>query len=178
MNEFSNVKVIVNPIKSQHVQVTVENNKGQISCEVLPTQIDFTNGLWQVKVHSVVVDNYFERKDPKALASVFDIRTNLISSYEQRDPNELNAICPELLKLGNFSKFTAKQLTLFSINLVWPKAIKQHSYFDNKMHHWFTIEAKPFNSFDVIVCARNRMPKMPSGCSLNFDIEFLFQRIK
>lgn len=178
MNDFSNVKVIVNPIRSQHVQVTVKNNKGQISCEVLPSQIDFTNGLWQVKVHSVVVDNYFDRIDPKALASVFDIRTSLISTYEQRGPNELNAICPELLKLGNFSKFLAKQLTLFSINLVWPKANKQHSYFDNKTHHWFTIEAKPFNSFDVFVCARNRMPIMPPDSILNFDIEFLFQRIK
>ena len=60
MNDFSNVKVIVNPIRSQHVQVTVKNNKGQISCEVLPSQIDFTNGLWQVKVHSVKYRGPFE----------------------------------------------------------------------------------------------------------------------
>jgi len=178
MNDFANVKVIVNPIRCQHVQVTVKNNKGNLNCEVLPSQIDFTSGLWQVKVNSVVVDNYINLQDPKTLVGVFDIKTSLISSYEQRDPKETEVICPELLKLGNFSKFSAKPLNLFSVNVIWPKALKQHSFFENEAQHWFTIEAKPYNSFDIIVCLRPRMPKMPANYAVNFDIEFLFQRIK
>jgi len=179
MNEFTNIKILENPIRTHRVKIKLKNNTAKVNTELLPSQIDFTEGLWQVKLNNVVADNYgvVDKLQSPAYSAVFDVRSNLITTYERKNTSDIS-LTPELFSLGNFSKFVAKNLTLFSFNVEFSQKTLKHILIKNLEPHWFTVEAKAFDSFDIIVCTRLRMPKMPATFVLNFELELLFRRIK
>ena len=126
MNEFTNVKVIQNPIKSHLESVTVLKGSGSHFFSFDPTHMNFNDGLWQMKVDNVCIHNY-QSKVTLPYEGVLNIRTNLISTLE---PNPLNIATFFTLNptLGVYAQFVSNNLVIYSCNVRLSSRTAGHNF--------------------------------------------------
>jgi len=182
MNDFSNVKVILNPIKSLCCGMTLKGSQinSKNLCEFLPRYLDFSEGVWNIKINTVIIQCAFPLATD-SFQAVMDIRTNLISTYVPKTVESglqsKEEICPTLQAFAQNSNFVQCDLSLFTF-LVNFKSSNKINFLENKTLNWFTVEAKPYNCFYVSFCNRTPLPEQIESAEFKIDVEFLFQRMK
>lgn len=159
-NNYSQVKLIQNPIKSVSCKHEFTNEETVHDCKLFPELLDLGCGVWQVAIQSVLVVNKTPRFPNDAEFNVvFDVKTNLSSSYKQIQ-----------------GQAVAIDETLCSFQV---KVAKEYDFvlFDPSSKIFFTVNNRPSDTFRIYLYV-NELLKRP-GLVYKFDviIRLLFQRM-
>lgn len=116
LNDFSNVKLIGNPVKSFVIQETFSEKDTVARCRLDSSFIDITQGVWLVAVsHVLLINDWTE-----SLNTVFDVTTNLcytcqIENHQPVTTNESIASFETRFQPGDFEFYSPKTLTFFTV---------------------------------------------------------------
>lgn len=155
-NIFSQVKVLTNPLKSVTCKHTFTNKQTIGECKLFPELLDLACGVWQVAVQSVLVRNNVEGT---TLDTVFDLKTNLTSSYKQVSGQAI-AVNETLCSLG--------------VN----HAYGGYTLYDPPAKLFFTLNNRPSDTFRVFFFENECI--IGEACKaykVEVEIRFLFQRM-
>lgn len=162
-NSYSQVKLLSNPLKSLSCKHQFTNQDTIRECKVFPELMDLGCGVWQVAVQSVLIVNRTPRfPNDEPLKTVFDIKTNLTSSYKQVQGSAV-----------------AIDETLCS----FPVALKKKDdfvMFDPPNKLFFTLNNRPTDTFKIYFFVNEllRTPGLPGLVyTLDVEIRLLFQRM-
>jgi hypothetical protein len=152
-----------NPLKQIRFVAAYKANNGSKLVEtenkwtvnIVPQYMDLTKGIWHVSLDSYV----YKCNSPLKIDTIFEISTSLCTSFESIQGTNLNQ-----------SVFTR----LGSIHAFSPANLCNYGPFEKK---WFLVE--PADSQFQLFITQNKMSviNVPS-VEVEFDISFLFQRIK
>jgi len=158
-NKYSQVKVLSNPLKTITCKHQFTHEDTRKDCKIFPELLDLSCGVWQVAVQSVLIVNKTKRFTNTPLNTIFDIKTNLTSSYKQVEGSAVavdETLCtfPVLLK---------KQFDFV--------------FFDPPIKIFFTVNNRPTDTFRIYFFV-NELLKTPSTI-YEFDVQLrlLFQRM-
>ncbi len=159
-NSYSQVKLIQNPLKSVSCKHQFSNEETVHECKLFPELLDLGCGVWQLAVQNVLVVNKTKRfPNDEAFNVVFDVKTNLTSSYKQIQ-----------------GQAVAIDETLCSFKV---KVAKEYDFvlFDPPSKIYFTVTNRPSDTFRIYLFV-NELLKTP-GQVYKFDviIRLLFQRM-
>lgn len=185
MNDFSNVKLLSNPIKTKKFSGNLSRESCDFDCPLLYQHMDITQGVWQIKVDSVL----FVKDDIMEIATVFDIKTDLLMTYDTlanvittgpdcRFPTGAGTVCPQLAMFEGYPAIAATQQTIWSKDI----AMTSHQKFifinsAQSASEWYTVDAPKLNGFRIIVQQRPSVSS-PLPHNLKVEINFLFRRMK
>lgn len=153
-NDFSNVKLIANPVKSFVIQETFSENNTVVHCRLDSSFIDITKGVWLVAVsHVLLINNSHE-----LLNTVFDVTTNLcytcqIMNHQPITTNECIASFQTRCQNGDFEFYSPTTLTFFTV--------QGHS-----------------NELFSLSLTKNKLWPEISPYKIKAEIRLLFQRMK
>jgi hypothetical protein len=159
-NRYSQVKLLNNPLKSVTCKQKFTNQDTVSDCKVFPELLDLGCGVWQVAVQSVLIVNRTPRfPNNEPFKTVFDIKTNLTSSYKQVE-----------------GAAVAIDETLCSFPVVL-QALNEFVMFDPPTKIFFTLDSRPTDTFRIYFFV-NELLKTP-GLVYQFDVQIrlLFQRM-
>ena len=153
-NDFSQVKILNNPIKTITCRHKFDNSETLLHCKIFKELLDLGQGVWQVAVQSVLINN----KTKTNLATVFDLKTNLSSSYKQVQGqavsvNETLTSIECRCRALDFVLFTPRQ-TIF-----------------------FTLNNRPNDHFKVFFAENELFKAKKTIYEVEVEIRFLFQRM-
>lgn len=157
LNDFVNVKSVDNPFKCVNFKGTFKQDQIKCLCYFYDRhQINLNEGLWTISVNDILVQN---NKD-KSIQAVFDIKTDLIPSYES-----------DLLQGASY--FTSKFQSIYSIDL----NLKTKGYIYKRPSQLFlSLTARPTSFFSVYFEPRGFFTNL--DYDFNVEVNFLFHRIK
>ena len=153
-NDYSQVKILNNPIKTITCRHKFDNSETVLQCKIFKELLDLGQGVWQVSVQSVLISNIAKTK----LATVFDLKTNLSSSYKQVQGqavsvNETLTSIECRCRALDFVLFTPRQ-TIF-----------------------FTLNNRPNDHFKVFFAENELFKAKKTIYEVEVEIRFLFQRM-
>jgi hypothetical protein len=158
-NSYSQVKLIQNPVKSVSCKHKFTNEETVHDCKLFPELLDLGCGVWQVAIQSVLVVNKTPRFSTNEFNVVFDVKTNLSSSYKQIE-----------------GQAVAIDETLCSFQV---KVAKEYDFvlYDPSSKLFFTVNNRPSDTFRIYLYV-NELCKS-EGQVYEFDviIRLLFQRM-
>jgi len=154
-NLYTQVKVLTNPIKSIICRHKFSTTETLHKCKVFPELMDLGCGVWQVAVQSVLAVNATQAK----VKSVFDLKTNLTSSYKQVSGQPI-----------------AVDETLCSFGLNLPKNF-DFNFYEPATKIFFTLNNRPSDTFKIYFYENELTKTAGSAYQLNVEIRLLFQRI-
>lgn len=100
-NAYGQVKVLSNPVKSVRCRHTFTKSSTEASCRLFRELMDLNRGVWMVALGQVVVKN----TSAFNVTSIFDLKTNLCSSYEHINGNPICVDeCISSFRVSLFSK--------------------------------------------------------------------------
>jgi|APCry1669189241_1035207.scaffolds.fasta_scaffold137567_1 hypothetical protein len=143
--------------KAQNVQSNYEEIENKWKVNLVPQYMDLTKGIWNVSLDSYI----YKISSPQTVTfdTILEISTSLCTSYQSIAGKSLNKTV--FTRLGNIHVYSKANLANFGP-------------FEKK---WFMVD-NVNNHFDLHVTAHElsfmRLPKI----EIEFDISFLFQRIK
>lgn len=130
-------------------------NKNKWNVNIVPQYMDLTQGIWNVSLDSYI----YKLKKPIRVDTIFEVSTSLCTSFESVQGKNLNKAV--FTRLG-------------SIHAISPANISNFGPFEKK---WFLVE--PAESEFELFITQNKMSQMQiPSLVVEFDISFLFQRIK
>lgn len=152
-----------NPLKQIRFEALYKASNGSVFVEhehkwnitVVPEYMDLTTGIWNVTLDSYI----YKLKVPNKIDTVFDISTNLCTSYQTEAKTNLNR-----------SVFTR----LGCIHAVSPLNLANFGPFEKK---WFLVEPKE-RQFQLFINQNKMSVSNTPKLEVEFEISFLFQRIK
>ena len=155
-NKFTQVKLLSNPLKSITCRHTFTNQETIAECKLFPELLDLGCGVWQLAVQSVIIKNLTQGKK---LNSIFDLKTNLSSSYKQVENSAVavnETLCSVPVKLD----------------------INGFNFYDPSTKIFFTLNNRPNDRFRVYFF-ENEMFQRPTSppWTLEVEIRLLFQRM-
>lgn len=151
-NDYQQVKVLSNPIKALSC-VADFNQRSQVNeCRVFKDLLNLTEGVWTVTIDSITVLNV----DRSPVHCLFDVRTNLINSY-----NEIN-----------YNAVTTNGW-LASFDVKCQPAEYQH--ISTVKHTFFTVTNRPMDTFRIYLKPHDFMA--PQRYKLKVEVRMLFQRL-
>lgn len=190
MSDFSNVKLLSNPIKTKRFGGNLTDRDCDFECPLLYQHMDITQGVWQIKVDSVLFVNHEQLE----FETVFDIKTDLLTTYESLanvmvDPVHdgrfvqgcrvaNSVVCPNLQIYESYPSMTSTQQTIWSKDVALTR--QQKFVFITSAQsgsEWYTIDVPKLNGFRVFLEMRPSVRALISR-SLKFEINFLFRRMK
>jgi len=155
-NLYSQVKVISNPLKSVTCKHQFTNSETLSECKLFPELLDLGCGVWQVAVQSVLVVNDTPQG---AVKTVFDLKTNLTSSYKQIDGNAVAV---------------NETLCSFAVNL---KTKFDFVLYDPPTKLFFTLNNRPSDNFRIYFFVNELLKTQGMVYQLKVEIRLLFQRM-
>lgn len=158
-NRYSQVKLIQNPLKSISCKHEFTNEETVHDCKLFPELLDLGCGVWQVAIQSVLVVNQTPRFSNDEFNVVFDVKTNLSSSYKQID-----------------GQAVAIDETLCSFQV---KVAKQYDFvlYDPSNKLFFTVNNRPSDTFRIYLYVNELLKSQGQVYKFNVIIRLLFQRI-
>lgn len=159
-NSYSQVKLLSNPLKSVTCNHEFTNQETVRDCKIFPELLDLGCGIWQVAVQSVLIVNRTPRfPNDRPLKTVFDIKTNLTSSYKQ---------------VEGAAVAIDETLCSFPVNL---KSLNEFVMFDPPTKIFYTLNNRPSDTFRIYFFV-NELLKTP-GQVYKFDVQIrlLFQQM-
>jgi hypothetical protein len=153
-NSYSQVKILNNPIKSITCRHKFDNSETVANCKIFKELLDLGQGVWQVAVQSVLIIN----KSKTKLSTVFDLKTNLTSSYKQVQGqavsvNETLTSIECRCNAGDFLVFNPKQ------------------------KFFFTLNNRPNDHFKIFYAENELLLPKKTIYNVEVEIRFLFQRM-
>lgn len=158
-NRYSQVKLIQNPLKSISCKHEFTNEETVHDCKLFPELLDLGCGVWQVAIQSVLVVNQTPRFSNDEFNVVFDVKTNLSSSYKQID-----------------GQAVAIDETLCSFQV---KVAKQYDFvlYDPPNKLFFTVNNRPSDTFRIYLYVNELLKSQGQVYKFNVIIRLLFQRM-
>ena len=153
-NDYSQVKILNNPIKTITCRHKFDNSETVLQCKIFKELLDLGQGVWQVSVQSVLISNIAKTK----LATVFDLKTNLSSSYKQVQGQAVS-VNETLTSIQ--CRCNASDFVLFNPTQVI----------------FFTLNNRPNDHFKVIFAENELMKAKKAIYQVEVEIRFLFQRM-
>jgi len=151
-NDYQQVKVLSNPIKALSCMGDF-NLRSQINeCRVFRDLLNLTEGVWTVAIDSITVLNI--AKAP--INAVFDVRTNLINSYNEINSNAVTTN-------GWLASFDIKCQPSEYQHIATPK------------HTFFTVTNRPMDTFRIYFKLHDFMAQQKY--KLRVEVRMLFQRL-
>lgn len=158
-NRYSQVKLIQNPLKSVSCKHEFTNEETVHDCKLFPELLDLGCGIWQVAIQSVLVVNKTPRFTNDEFNVVFDLKTNLSSSYKQID-----------------GQAVAIDETLCSFQV---KVAKPYDFvlYDPSNKLFFTVNNRPSDTFRIYLYVNELLKSQGQVYKFNVIIRLLFQRM-
>ena len=158
-NRYSQVKLIQNPIKSVSCKHEFTNQETVHDCKLFPELLDLGCGIWQVAIQSVLVVNKTPRFTNDEFNVVFDLKTNLSSSYKQIN-----------------GQAVAIDETLCSFQV---KVAKPYDFvlYDPSNKLFFTVNNRPSDTFRIYLYVNELLASQGQVYKFNVIIRLLFQRM-
>jgi len=158
-NRYSQVKLIQNPIKSVSCKHEFTNEETVHDCKLFPELLDLGCGIWQVAIQSVLVVNKTPRFTNDEFNVVFDLKTNLSSSYKQIN-----------------GQAVAIDETLCSFQV---KVAKPYDFvlYDPSNKLFFTVNNRPSDTFRIYLYVNELLKSQGQVYKFNVIIRLLFQRM-
>ena len=153
-NNFSQVKILNNPIKSITCRHKFNNLDTVASCKIFKELLDLDQGVWQVAVQSVIIRNLVRSK----LTTVFDLKTNLTSSYKQVQGQAVSV-----------------NETLTSIECRCKEM--DFVFFRPSQTFFFTLNNRPNDHFKIFFAENELFSVLKTVFNVEVEIRFLFQRM-
>lgn len=153
-NDFSNVKLIANPVKSFVIQETFSETETTVRCRLDSSFIDINKGVWQVAVSNVLLFN----DSQQVINTVFNLTTNLtytcqINDHQPVTTNECIASFQIRCQSGDFELYSPNTLTFFTV--------QEHS-----------------NEYFALSLTKSKLWPQNSSYQVKAEIRLLFQRMK
>jgi hypothetical protein len=154
-NQYSQVKILNNPVKSVTCRHKFTNSETVATCKIFKELLDLGQGVWQMCVQSVLIKN---NTPNTKLNTVFDLKTNLSSSYKQVQGSAvaINETLTSLEFRCNFGDF----------KLISPAP-----------KIFFTLNNRPNDSFKIFFSENELLSRAGSVYKVEVEIRFLFQRM-
>jgi hypothetical protein len=158
-NRYSQVKLIQNPIKSVSCKHEFTNQETVHDCKLFPELLDLGCGIWQVAIQSVLVVNKTPRFTNDEFNVVFDLKTNLSSSYKQIN-----------------GQAVAIDETLCSFQV---KVAKPYDFvlYDPSNKLFFTVNNRPSDTFRIYLYVNELLASQGQVYKFSVIIRLLFQRM-
>lgn len=151
-NEYQQIKLLTNPIKSVTCTHVFGQNEVTSECRIFKDLLDLTQGVWSVALDSLVILN----KSTEKVNAIFDLKTNLITSYK-----EINRIALS----------TSGWLGTVQVSC----SAKSFQYIMNSNKTFFTVSSRPTDHFLLYFLCHEFTPV--AKYELQIEIRLLFQRI-
>ena len=157
-NQYYQVKIISNPVKSVTCRHRFSKTETVATCKIFKELLDLSQGVWQVCVQSVLIQNKHSTGPGYYVRTVFDLKTNLTSSYKQVQGSAV-AINETLTSI----EFRGDDNDFQLINPA-PKI-------------FFTLNNRPNDSFKVFFAENDLVAREDFVYKVEVEIRFLFQRM-
>jgi len=171
MNDFTNVKILPNPIKTLTFKTNVTKTDSQFNSRLWPDYFRLDEGLWSMTLGDVLIKNLMTT----TLTTVFDIKTELVTGFEDRyntyqkinEPNLFREIYPQFV-----SNFT----TVGSCDVSF-KTQNQFKYYPKGSCAWFTVDNAKLDRYRIFIQPRECVTPQ-TNFKVYMEVNFLFQRLK
>ena len=153
-NDFQQTKVVSNPLRSVTCRYQFTSTQTSAECKINKALIDLSQGVWTVTVDKVILQNV----GPYPLKTIFDITTNLASTYK---------VAP------NGSVYSTNQcLTSFQANLTQKNESQLFTPFPQ---NFFTVRSFQHEEFCLLLFPNELSAN--DNFKVEAEIRLLFQRM-
>jgi len=171
MNEFSNVKLLSNPIKSLTFKTNVSKTEFEFHSRLWPSYFKLDEGVWCMTVGDVLVKNLL----PTSLTTVFDVKTELVTGFDDQKFTYQKFNQPHLYR-ETYPQFVSNFQTIYSCQV----SLTDKNDFElipQLSHIWFTIDNAKFDGYRIFIGPRDCVvPEVDYKAYI--EITLLFQRLK
>jgi len=159
-NNYSQVKLLSNPLKSVTCKHKFNAKDTVRECKVFPELLDLGCGVWQVAVQSVLVVNRTPRfPNNEPFKTIFDIKTNLTSSYKQIEGSAVavdETLCSFPIRVQSLNDFVM---------------------YDPPTKIFFTLNNRPTDTFRIYFFVNELLKRQGLVYEFEVEIRLLFQRM-
>jgi len=203
-DNFTNVKILSNPLKTLTLQGKHTKVDCKFMCTIPPNYIDINEGVWQIKVGNVYIEDKSTPTKYNNVMLIFEIKTGLVevtlsalktpltkAIYDQHF-NRFST-CRTLLEKEASATLTATPEAYLSFlatsvstqQTLWSHAVTLKDsipfYYFNPTHvgnEWFTIDSPSDRAFEVMFEQKANVALPPEhSYEFEFEITFLLKRM-
>ena len=199
-SKAANVQITSNPLKTIVFKGTHDRATCFFRCEIPTEYMDISDGVWQVKVGNVYIEDKLATKFDQVML-IFEIKTDLVFrhttlsqlpipyKYKEDNVNDRFSSCRkplgEVLRSTDFVPVDFLPTSVRIEQTLWSHAVTLEKrtpfYYVNPAqvgNEWFTIEHAEKNSFVVFFEQKHETAFPPTtNFQFNFEIVFLFKRM-